>query len=58
MVRFLRFVFPKGREEEWPEEFPDEMDQLEAMGFHDKAANRAALEATRGDIEAAIIRLT
>lgn len=58
MVKVFKFVIPKGRGEEWPEEFPDEMDQLEAMGFLNKDANRAALEATKGDIEAAINRLT
>lgn len=58
MTIITRLMFPRGQEDQWPEEFPDEMDQLQVMGFSDRAANRAALEGTKGDMWAAIARLT
>jgi len=58
MMVVIRLMFPRGQEDQWPEEFPDEMDQLQAMGFPNRAANRAALEAARGDLAVAISQLT
>jgi len=58
MMIALRLLFPRGQKDKWPEEFLDEMDQLQVMGFPNRAANRTALEAARGDLAVAISQLT